>query len=110
MPHFRYQHGFDTVSIITGPSHMLLGIRFSEEPAVTMELIRRPHVGGCGHGILDENRIRESILAGIAAANAKTGAKLTVGQAFNIENDTPRYDLFEHCAFLLASKGSKPAE
>ena len=104
MPQFGHQHGFDTVSIITGPSHVLLGIRFSEEPAVTMDVIRRPHVGGCGHGPLDEERIRESILAGVATANAKTGAKLTVGQAFYVENDSPRYDLFQQCAFLLASK------
>lgn len=104
MPQFGHQDGFDTVSIITGPSHVLFGIRFSEEPSASMELIKRPRVGGCGHGPLDEKRIRESILAGVAAANVKTGRKLVVAEAFYIENDSPRYDLYEQCAFLLASK------
>jgi len=104
MPQFGHQNGFDTVWMITGPSHVLLGIRFSKEASVSMELIKRASIGGCIHERLDEKSIADSILAGVAAANAITGAKLVVAEAFYIENDSPRYDLYEQCAFLLASK------
>jgi hypothetical protein len=82
MPHFGHQDGFDTVSYITGPSHVRLGIRFSEGPATSIELIKRPRVWAWDHGPLDEERIVESIRAGVAAANAETGARLAVAQAF----------------------------
>lgn len=103
MSQFGHQNGFHTVSVITGPSHVFLGIRFSEDPLKPMELIKRPPVGGWVHEPLDEKRIAESILAGVTAANAKMGTKLSVAQAFYVENDSPRYDQFEQCPFLLAS-------
>ncbi len=109
MPRFGHQNGFDTVTMITGPSHVFLGIRFSDDPLASMQLIKRPRVGWCAHEPLDEKRIAESILAGVAAANAKFGTKLSVAQAFYVENDSSQYDLFAKCAFLLASKRSKPS-
>jgi hypothetical protein len=103
MPQFSQQGDFDTISFITGPSHVLLGIEFSEkEKVVPMGLIKRPRVGASNHDPLDEVRIIEAIQAGVAAANAETGAKLAVAQAFYIEDDSPRYELFQQCAYLLA--------
>jgi len=57
MPEFGHQNGFDTVALVTGPSHVLLGIRFSEEPTTSFELIKRPRVIACDHEPLDERRI-----------------------------------------------------
>jgi hypothetical protein len=110
MPQFGHQDGFDTVSLITGPSHVLLGIRFADAASAAIELIKRPQVGTCDHGPLDEARIAESIQAGIAAANAETGARHSAAQAFYVENDSPRYELYERCAYLLASRRARAAE
>jgi hypothetical protein len=104
MPQFECQQGFDTVAYVTGPSHVLLGIRFGGAMNTPFELIKRPSVGSCDHALLDERKIIESIEAGVAAANEETGAKLSIAQAFYVEDDSPRYDLFRHCAYLLASR------
>ena len=58
MPQFGYKDGFDTVSLIAGPSHVFLGIRFGEGPS---ELVKGPSIGTCQHGVLDEARIRDAI-------------------------------------------------
>jgi hypothetical protein len=110
MPQFGHQGGFDTVAYITGPSHVFLGVRFSEEPSGSIELLKYPPVGAHDRGQLDERKIAESIQAGVAAANTETGAKLAVAQAFYVEDDSPRYDLFERCAYLLASRRSRPSD
>ena len=110
MPQFGHQDGFDTVSYITGPSHVLLGIHFSTEPVASLELTKRQRIGSCSHGPLDEARIIESIQAGVAAANAETGANLFAAKAFYVEDDSPRYTLFERCAYVLALRRSRSAE
>jgi hypothetical protein len=68
MPQFGHKDGFDTVSLITGPSHVFLGIRFGDGPA---ELVKQPPIGSCQHGVLDEARIREAVRSGLAKANAE---------------------------------------
>jgi hypothetical protein len=110
MPQFGHKDGFDMVALITGPTHVLLGIRFTDAPSTSIELVKRPRVGTCDHGPLDEERITEAIRAGVAAANAETGALLGVAQAFYIQNDSPDYQLFQRGAYLLASRRSRPAE
>lgn len=110
MPQFGHQDGFDTVAYITGPSHLLLGIRFSDQGSESIELIKRPRSGTCSPGPLDERRIAEAIRAGVAAANAETGAGLAVAQAFYVERDTPRYDLYQWCAYQLALRRSGQAK
>lgn len=110
MPQFGHQDGFDTVALITGPTHVLLGIRFTDAAPTSIELIKRARVGTCNHGPLDERRIEEAIRAGVAEANAETGARLSVAQAFYVEDDSPDYRLFQRAAHLLASRRSRPAE
>lgn len=103
MPQFGHQDGFDIVSLITGPSHVLLAIRFGGASSASFELIKRPRVGTCDHEPLDESMIVEAIHSGVAAANARHGARLTVAAACYVEDDSPQYELFRRCAFLLAS-------
>src|SRR5688572_27310135 len=107
MPQFGHQDGFDTVSLITGPSHVFLGIRFGDGP---LELMKRPLIGSCQHGTLDEARIREAVRSGLAKANAEGGTSLDAAAVLYVENDSPRYEMFERCAYLLASRRPRPAE
>ena len=107
MPEFGHKDGFDTVSLITGPSHVFLGIRFGDGP---VELVKHPPIGNCRHGALDESRIREAVRSGLAKANAEGGTLLDAAAVQYVENDSPRYEMFERCAYLLASRRSRPAE
>jgi hypothetical protein len=107
MPQYGNIDGFDTVSLITGPSHVFLGIRFGDGP---VELAKQPPIGNCPHGALDESRIREAVRSGLAKANAKGGTSLDAAAVMYVENDSPRYEMFERCAYLLASRRSRPAE
>src|SRR4051812_39075145 len=106
MPQFGHQDGFDTVALITGPSHVFLGIRFGAGPS---RLMKRPPVGACQHGVLDEARILEAVRSGLAKANAEGGTSLKAAAVLYVENDSPRYEMFERCAYLLASRQSRPA-
>jgi hypothetical protein len=104
MPQFGSTDGYDTVALITGPSHVLLGIRFSETPVASFELAKRPAIGTCSGAALDEARIINAINAGLAAAVAEIGSPRFVSGAFYIADDSPRYDLYQRCAYLLASR------
>ena len=107
MPQFGHEDGFDTVSLITGPSHVFLGIRFGDGP---LELKKRPPIGSCQHGVLDEARIRDAVRSGLSKANAEGGTSLDAAAVLYVENDSPRYQMFERCAYLLASRRSRLAE
>src|SRR5437868_49693 len=106
MPQFGHKDGFDTVALITGPSHVSLGIRFGEGP---VELVKRPPIGSCQHGVLDEARILEAVRCGLAKANAEGGTSLEAVAVLYVENDSPCYEMFERCAYLLGSRRSWPA-
>ena len=103
MPQFSQRNGRFFVSYITGPSHVLLGLAFGERPA-TPVLVRQPAVGACSHGQLDEGQILAAVLAGIAAAKHETGRTLNPTEIIYVENDSPRYSLYQHCAYLIAQR------
>lgn len=107
MPQFGYKDGFDTVSLITGPSHVFLGIRFGDGP---VKLVKQPPIGKCQHSALDESRICEAVRSGLAKASAEGRISLDVAAVMYVENDSPRYEMFERCAYLLASRRSRPVE
>ena len=107
MPQFGHKDGFDTVSLIAGPSHVFLGIRFGDGPS---QLMRQPPIGSCQHGVLEEARILDAVRSGLATANAEGGTSLDATAVLYVENDSPRYEMFERCAYLLASRFSRPAE
>jgi hypothetical protein len=107
MPQFGHKDGFDTVSLITGPSHVFLGIRFGDGP---VELVKQPPIGSCQHGVLDEARICKAVRSGLAKANAEGRTSLEAASVMYVENDSPRYDMFERCAYLLALRRSRSAE
>lgn len=108
MPQFGHKDGFETVSLTTGPSHVFLGIRFGADGPV--ELVKQPPIGACQHGALDEARIREAVRSGLTKANAEGGSSLAAAAVMYVENDSPRYEMFERCAYLLASRRVRPTE
>lgn len=87
------------IAYITGPSHVLLGIAFGSAPVVP-SLHRESRQGGCDHGPLDEAQISRAVLEGAAKANVQ----LHPAEIVYVENDSPRYDLYKHCAYLLAKR------
>jgi hypothetical protein len=66
MPSFFIKAGRHFVSVITGPQHVLLGIRFTDQ-TVEPQLVKLPPVGSCFHGALDEQKIREAVQGVLAA-------------------------------------------
>ena len=107
MPQFGHQDGFDTVALITGPSHVFLGIRFGDGQP---QLIKRPPIGSYQNGALDETRILDAVRSGLAKANRGDGISLSAAVVLYVENDSPHYEMFERCAYLLALRRSRPGE
>lgn len=101
MPQFSTKDGRHYVSYITGPRHVLLGVRFSDQPT-TPTMIKQPPIGNCFHDHLDEDKIREAVRSGLEAFERETGTKAWVSEIVYVENDSPYYELFGYCSLLLA--------
>ena len=99
MPSFTRKNGRYFVSYITGPSHVLLGLAF-DSTAASPTVHREPRRGACDYGTLDESKIRDAVVAGAAEANVQ----LHPVEIIYVENDSPRYDLYKYCAYLLAKR------
>jgi len=102
MADFIIKDGRHYVSLVTGPSHVLLGVAFTREP-VEPTMIRRPASGGCFHGELDEGEIRAAVREALAAFRAD-GAEIHAAEIVYVENDSPRYEMFQYAATLLARR------
>jgi hypothetical protein len=102
MPSFISKEGRHFVSYITGPAHILLGIKFTDQTAEP-KLIMQPPIGSCSHEPLDELKIREAVQE-VLAAFRTDGAKIFAEEILYVENDTPRYDLFRLAAYQLTAR------
>jgi hypothetical protein len=102
MPMFGRLGDLHTVSYITGPSHVWLGIAFSQSPIPTAKVVMRPAIGDCNHGRLDTQQIQAAVSDGVA--DARVG--LFVDRIEYVTNDSPRYDLYRDCARMLAERAS----
>jgi hypothetical protein len=105
MPGFWRKNNRYFVSYITGPSHVLLGLSFGPvgvEPA----LVRLSRSDSCDHGPLEESRIRDAVMAGVAAA----GVQLHPAEIIYCEGDSPRYELYQHCGCVLARQVASGAD
>ena len=87
-----------TISCITGPSHVWLGLAFANGASTVPELVERPAIGDCHHDRLEADRILAAVREGIEDANVG----LFVGRIEYVANDSPRYELYRHCAKSLA--------
>ena len=105
MPTFARKKDRYFVSYITGPSHVLLGLSFG--PAGTQPVVvRQSRPSRCDHGPLDESRIREAVMAGVAEA----GVQLHPAEIVYCEGDSPRYELYQRCGYVLAQRVASGAE
>jgi hypothetical protein len=102
MPVFIVKEGRHFVSYITGPSHILLGLRFANEP-VEPKLVKQPPQGSCLHGSLDDSQIFEAVQEVLTAHRAE-GASVFAAEIVYVENDSPRYDLYRLAAHLLTKQ------
>jgi hypothetical protein len=102
MPSFSEHEGRYFVQYVTGPSHLSLGLCFSEAPNIPI-IVRKSSIGECLHKT-DENKIVEAVLAGVKEANQKLKKTLYVSEIIYVENDTPRYELYKYCTYLLAKR------
>lgn len=103
MPSFITKGGRHFVSYITGPSHVLLGIKFFADP-VEPTLVKQPKQGSGSQVQLDEVEIRSSVLEVLAVYRAKNGASLYAAEIVYMEDDTPNYALFGYVAGLLVER------
>src|SRR5262245_25233926 len=103
MPGFTKKGDTYFCSYITGPSHVLLGLRLGS-PSVIPSMVRLPAKQNCQHGALDEDRIREAVQQGLAQVFARLGVELHVAEISYVADDSPRYEMYQHCAMLLAER------
>lgn len=103
MPSFNEKEGKYFVSYVTGLSHIKLGLCFSLNNS-TPTLVNSNVIGSCSHEALDENKILNAVMEGIGEANQKFKKSLHVSEIIYVENDTPRYELYRYCAYLLAKR------
>lgn len=102
MPQFIHKEGRHIISYVTGPSHVLLGVRFSEK-SVAPALIKLSAQGSCSHGGLDEGKIREAVQE-VLAAHRDEGKEVFAAEFVYVENDSPRYDLYRIAMHALTKR------
>ena len=103
-PQFRRDDDYYYTSLVTGPTHVLLGLAFAEETQDEMLFERRPAVWDCEHGVLDEVQIGTAVRKGVAEASAELGKPLSPIVVAYVENDTRNYGLFARAAYLIAKQ------
>ena len=91
------------MSYVTGPSHVTLGLSFDGRSA-RPRLVKAPAVGECSHGALDEAQILAAVNEGIAKATENSASTLYLSEVVYVENDSPKYDLFRYCAYLISRR------
>lgn len=101
MPSFILKDGRHFVAYITGPSHVMLGVKFVGRE-VTPTLVRQPPMGTLSHVPLDESQIRAAVQEELAAFRAESGLNLHAAEIVYVEDDSPRYSLFRIATQLLA--------
>lgn len=101
MPVFAIKEGCHFISYITGPSHVLLGVRFASKP-VELGMTKTEAQGECFQGNLDEAKIRQAVTDGLEAFRTEFSGELYAEEIIYVENDSPRYDMFKYTAYLLA--------
>ena len=101
MPSFFQSGRFHGVSYITGPAHVCLQVAFVSQPTPEPELVALSPIGSCSHGLLDPQRVRSAVVEAATETNRKLGSAFHPAAIAYVPNDSPRYELFGHCATLL---------
>ncbi len=94
---------------ITGPTHNLLGLVFSDhgdEQVFVEEL--RPHAVGTHR--LTADAVREHVLRGVGNANLRLGTNFRVCKIQFVPNDTPLLDFYVQLAEGIVEQLARNAE
>jgi hypothetical protein len=100
MPSYVFKNGRHYVSYITGPTHILLGLRFCTA-AGTVNMVKVPPVGTAPYVPVDEASVRSAVEEALSEFRI-SGANVFVSEVVYVEDDTPRYNHFKIAAALLA--------
>ncbi|MBL8795444.1 MAG: hypothetical protein JNM56_16180 [Planctomycetia bacterium] len=90
------------VSWVVGPKHLWLGVKFARKPVVPT-VAKHPSIGNCCHGEIDQSQLVAAVVAGASEYD------LHPERIEYVENDSPAYNLYAHCARLLAEYATKDA-
>ena len=102
MPGFFKKGEQFIVTVVTGPAHVYLGLKFGDCDDFDIQVVSSPPVGACIHGELDKSKIIQYSLEGVETANKKLDGQLRIAEIQYIKDDSPRYDIYRRCAFLIA--------
>ncbi|MBL9090246.1 MAG: hypothetical protein JNL96_03425 [Planctomycetaceae bacterium] len=98
MPTYTTDGDREFVSVITGPSHVRLGLKFTVGRVESPVLVKQSPIGDCHCGQLDEAKIVAAVVSAVAEVNQRLG----VAEIVYVADDSPRYSLYARCAKLLA--------
>lgn len=101
MPQYLKSKNTFIISYITGPEHIALGLDICHGEIKDFVINKKPASGACKHPRLDELKIKESVKRGLAKANEEFATDYAISAVDYIENDSPNYTLYEHCAYLI---------
>lgn len=101
------------IALVTGPSHVLLGIRFGDTPSEP-RLVALPARDGSHRATLDAAMILDVVQQTLAAHRA-AGNAVFAEEIVYVSDDSPRADLYRIAAerlvaHHLAGGGAKAAE
>ncbi|MBU2709024.1 hypothetical protein KCM76_23715 [Zooshikella marina] len=102
MPGYYKKGNRYIVTMITGPAHVYLGLKFGSEEPNSIKVIKTGSTDVRLNGSLDEEEIIKHSLEGVATANGKLNGELEIVELEYVANDSPRYDIYRRCAFLIA--------
>ena len=98
VPQFSRKGDLLTVAYITGPRHLWLGLKLTRSAVAAPIVLKQPPIGTCSHGMIDEGEL----VAAVVAACGEQG--FCVERIEYVENDSPVYSLYAHCARLLVER------
>lgn len=100
MPQFGRKGDLFTVAYITGPRHLWLGLKFSPVPVERPTVVKQPRIGTCDHGKIDELLLLDAVVTACADHGFHPE------RIEYVENDSPIYSLYAHCARLLMERAA----
>lgn len=99
--HFTKTKDCYRVARITGPSHNLLGLRFTDE-SVNAELV---DLAPQGQGTrLSAAAVEQAVMRGVEKANADFSASYRVARIEFVGSDTPRAEVYESLAYAIVER------
>ncbi len=101
---FSIVDGRFQVSRITGPTHNLLGLRLSKQPAFGVMIVKLPPVHPGRHNPIDEAQLQIAVMAGVEAANRECGTEWHVAEIAYVEDDTPAFSQYQICANAVVKR------